>query len=93
MTTNQQTFKRKKNTSWRSLEGEALILDLEDGAYYSLNEMGLKIWELCDGTLTVEKIKSLISAEYEVEKGKISKDIDTFLESLKKDNLLELNLE
>ncbi|MCL6554092.1 MAG: PqqD family protein, partial [Firmicutes bacterium] len=38
-------------------EGEgAVLLNLESGAYYGLNEVGVMVWNLLDGTRTLEDV-------------------------------------
>ncbi|MFB2919733.1 PqqD family peptide modification chaperone [Aerosakkonema sp. BLCC-F2] len=49
------------------LAGEAVILNLKNGGYYSLNSVGLRIWELIAQPKTITEIRATIVAEYDVE--------------------------
>jgi hypothetical protein len=46
--------------------GDTLVLLTPDtGEYYTLNEVGARIWELVDGTVTVAEIAGVLAEEYE----------------------------
>lgn len=57
---------RKKEVAYQTIGDELVILNLDSGIYYSANEIGARIWELCDGSKTIQEIVSLLSKEYEV---------------------------
>jgi hypothetical protein len=50
----------------RELEGEAVILNLESGVYFGLNEVGARIWALIQQYGSLRKVLETIQEEYEV---------------------------
>lgn len=82
--------RRTKEASWREVDGEGVILNLESGAYYSLNEVGLKIWRLFDGRHSVEGIKALISQEYDVSLELAGQDVEKLVARLQREKLVEV---
>lgn len=82
-------LKRIKNVSWREVDGEGVVLHFKTGAYYSLNEVGLKIWELCDGKKSVQDIQSAVTSQYKGERGRVERDVDRFVRQLYKEKLIE----
>ena len=40
---------RAQRTAARVVEGRALVVVLDDQALHTLNEVGTRVWELCDG--------------------------------------------
>ena len=46
-----------------SLDGEAVILNLQEGVYYSLNETGNEIWKLITLGASIEEIAALFETE------------------------------
>lgn len=82
-------LRRAKGVSWREVDGEAVILHFKTGAYYSLNEVGLKIWELCDGKKNVQDIQSAVTSQYQGEPGRIESEVDRFVRQLYKEKLVE----
>ena len=83
--------KRSESVSWRMVEGEGVLLHLKTGAYYSLNEVASRIWELCNGKNSTEQIRSTVCAEYRSEKNHVTKDVDHFLAKLLKEKLIEFS--
>lgn len=72
------------------LAGEAVILNLKNGGYYSLNSVGLRIWELIQEPKTVSEIRNTILAEYDVEPKECSSHIFELLEKLAAEELIEI---
>lgn len=78
--------------SWKILENEAAVLDLETGRYFTLNEVAAKAWELADGSRTISEIIDLILEEFEADRETIGEDVRILLEGLMEKSLVELSL-
>lgn len=50
----------------RVIDGETVLLDLNSGIYYSLDDVGGRIWELIDGEKPLSSIVAKIADEYDV---------------------------
>lgn len=61
-------------------ESVAAIL-FSGGSMLSLNELGIELWELCDGR-TVDEIVSSLLTEYDVEEDVLRSDVQEFMENL-----------
>jgi hypothetical protein len=75
------------------LAGEMVILGLESGRYYMLDEVGADIWKLIQQPTTVSSVRDAILAEYEVEREQCDKDILELLEKLAAAQLVIINNE
>lgn len=73
------------------LHGEAAILNLKNGKYYTLNAVGARIWELVQSPVEVVSIYDTISREYSVDRGHIEIDIERLIHDLAKNELLVIN--
>lgn len=49
----------------RMIEGEAVLLDLKSGVYYSLNETGTIVWCLLAGQVSTGELVQSIAEKYE----------------------------
>ena len=78
-----------KNQVSADLAGEAVILNLESGVYYSLDDVGAYIWSLIQEPRTVNEIRDAILEEYEVEPDRCERDIVALLEQLADAGLIE----
>jgi hypothetical protein len=66
----------------RTLDGEAVLLDLRTGTYFGLNEVGTTAWELLRAGTTVGKMVEAVVARFEVERGTAESDLHELLDAL-----------
>lgn len=71
-----------------TIEGESVIINLETGFYYSLDNIGAIVWDAIDKQLSAEEIIAGLSQKYADEKQNIQATIAELIEELKKENLL-----
>jgi len=76
-----QVIAQKASNDW-------LLLNMEDGNYFSLNEIGGRIWELCDGNRSVSQLAAALAAEYDTSTEVLEKDILELLEHLQNGKLI-----
>jgi len=67
---------------------DVLLLNMDDGNYYALNEVGNRIWELCDGTRGVAELVGMLAKEYDAPAELIETDVMEVLEDLRGKNLI-----
>jgi Coenzyme PQQ synthesis protein D (PqqD) len=72
------------------LEGEAVILNLNDAVYYGLNEVALAIWERIQEPAFVWEIRDEIVRQFQVESDSCEKDVLNLLGQLKDSSLLQI---
>lgn len=64
-------------------DGEAVVLQLEQGMYYGLNEVGSFVWDrLQKHRYSIQALCEEVASVYEVEPSECQKDIETFVEAL-----------
>jgi len=73
---------------WRIIEGQAILIDLEEGEVVRLNPVGAEIWSAIDGTRTVEDIVNRIGYTFEVSQRKAKRDVHRFIKSLLRHKLV-----
>jgi hypothetical protein len=77
----------------RAIAGELIVVPITAGvgdldSIYTLNEVGAAIWELIDGTTTVEGIVSAVAREFEVDTDQAKADVLEFVTSLAEAGLI-----
>ena len=90
MTKLDSTIRIAKNVIWREIEGEAVLLDLDNGLYYGLDEMGLQMWSLLEEHGDRRAVVSRLVEDYEVSADRCEGDLNQFLETLAKHGLVEV---
>jgi coenzyme PQQ biosynthesis protein PqqD len=80
--------KRRDRVLAEQVDGETVLLNLDSGMYFALNEVGARIWELCDGTRTVAEIVTSICEEYAAPEEVIRADVNELLSALSAEQLV-----
>ena len=77
-------------TTGRLIDDMYFIMHGGASELHSLNGVGAKIWQLCDGTRTVAEIARVVSDEYDVEPTVAQADMVEFLETLLAKDLVKI---
>ena len=72
------------------LLGEVVILELESGVYYGLNETGSLIWSLLQSDKSLVEIQELILAEYDIEPEQCTQYIIKLVKKLEEKGLVRI---
>lgn len=72
------------------LDGEKVMMNLDKGQYFMMNEVGSRIWEILEESKSVEEIVQSLLNEYEVEKEQCESTVIEFLGQLNKADLISV---
>jgi hypothetical protein len=75
-------LRRKDHVIAQENSGALVLFNMDDGQYYSLNEIGNRIWELCDGSRSVGQVVSILCEEYDGPAEIVNSDARELLEEL-----------
>jgi Coenzyme PQQ synthesis protein D (PqqD) len=76
--------------SRRGTDGVTVLLDTSAGSYFTLDDVGGRIWELCDGINTVDGIAVQLASEYDAERAEVEADLLELLAELSSEKLLDV---
>ncbi len=86
-----KSFVRHKSGVFLSdMDGEKVMLSIENGKYYNLGVVGGDIWELLDHSIKVSDLITKLMKEYDVAKEDCQEQVIHFLEMLLKEELIEI---
>jgi coenzyme PQQ biosynthesis protein PqqD len=80
--------RRQDGVITQEAQGQTVLLRLEDGGYYAIDEVGAAIWELCDGTRSIGHIVTDICAEFDAPEPTVRADVLEFVQDLRRERLL-----
>jgi Coenzyme PQQ synthesis protein D (PqqD) len=80
--------RRVEDVVWRRGEEGVVVLNPNDGQYFSLDDVGGRIWDLSDGSRSVSEIADLLSAEYDASAAEIGSDALELLAELGREGLV-----
>jgi hypothetical protein len=81
-------FARSHDVTHTVLDGEAVLLDLDSGVYYTLNRVGTAIWELLGDDRPVETIVAAIREQFDVPEEVARRDLLALLRRLRDEGLV-----
>ncbi len=65
-----------------------VLLNVRSGHYYSLNEVGARLWELLDGQRAIGIVINQMAEEFDAPPAVISADVGELVEDLFREGLL-----
>ena len=73
------------------LDGEKVMMNLDKGEYFMMNEVGSRIWEIISEPINVKEIISTLRNEYEVDEETCKDTVIEFLGRLDNADLISIN--
>lgn len=83
-------YQVSSNHLYSEIGDEAVILDLDSGVYYGLNDVGVDIWKLLQQPQTKESILKSLLEKYEVSVDLAGKDLESILKEMLSAGLIEI---
>jgi len=81
--------RRKQRVAARVIKNRALVVVLDKRELHRLNEVGARVWELCDGR-DLGAIRQRLVKEFAVAEDVAAHDLEAFVEQLVSVGALEL---
>lgn len=60
---------------FREMDGEAVILNIQTGAYCGLNTVGTRIWQIIQEPVSVVEIRDTLLEEYNVDQERCEREL------------------
>ena len=73
------------------LDGEKVMMNLDKGEYFMMNEVGSRIWEIISEPINVKEIISTLRNEYEVDEETCKDTVIEFLGRLDNADLISIS--
>ena len=72
------------------LGSDTVILELDDGVYYGLDDVGSRVWELLAQPRRVRELRDAVVAEYDVDPDRCAADLLALLSEMAERGLVEV---
>lgn len=80
------------HVAFHDLAGEAVLLNLESGKYYGLDEVGTRMFTLLKEHGRLENVAQVLVQEYEVTEAQLQGDLVKLVDDLLAQGLLEFDV-
>ena len=89
MLTLQNRFRpREEEVASKVIDGEAIIINLANGVYYSMDKVGALIWDLLQSRYTLEQVIVAITGHYDVPRKQAEANVRELVQELVQENLI-----
>ena len=69
------------------IDGETVMMSVENGKYYGLDDIGSRIWELIERPVKVSDLVNTLLERFDVDRETCEKDVLEFLNGLNEDKI------
>ena len=85
----QNSFRtREQEVASKVIDGEAIIINLANGVYYSIDKVGALVWDLLQAGHTLEQVIGAVTARYDVTREQAESDARELVGELVQENLV-----
>jgi hypothetical protein len=84
---------RNRNVLHAQAGDEIVMMSIEAGAYYGLDKVGRRIWEMLEEPINVSDLCAHLTAEYDVAEEICHADVLTFLAELAEHGIIDINVQ
>jgi hypothetical protein len=81
---------RKTGLPAAEIDNEVVMLDADQGLYFSLNTVGTRIWQMLERRMAVTDICTALRAEYSVDAETCESQVIALLEDMRGRGLVEV---
>lgn len=83
-------LQRKGDLLFNQIDGEVVMLSIENSEYYGMDKVGSRIWELLEKPVSLGTLMAKLMDEYEVSELQCTEDTLTFLNKLAVKKLISI---
>lgn len=86
----EQKLRVSPDTLVNHIDGESVLLNLENETYYGLDEVGTRMWSLVTASDSIHAAYEALLAEYDVDADELRGDLSELVEKLVADKLVDV---
>ena len=72
------------------LNGETVLMSVQNGKYYGMDAIGSRIWALIEQPRSLLNVCEILLGEFDVDRERCERDVLKFINKLAKDNLVKV---
>jgi DNA-directed RNA polymerase delta subunit len=87
--TNNRLFSQGQGHIVSDMDGEKVMLSIQNGKYYNLGQLGGEIWELMTHPVSIQEIVTALQSQYDVTQDECEEQVAAFLSQLLEEGLIQ----
>lgn len=81
---------RREDIPTTNIDGELGMMSIDKGKYFTLDEVGTRIWELLETPSSINQLVEVLMKEYDVDLETCQNDVKELIEKLVKEDLVDI---
>lgn len=77
-------YQRNSETISGRLHDELVMMDIQKGKYFSLNQVATQIWDLLEKPTSLDEICNTLMAEYDIKAEQCISNVQSYLNEMQK---------
>jgi hypothetical protein len=69
---------------------EIVMMNMDNGNYIGVNNVGSDIWNMIDGPITVEELSRRVLEVYDISEDQLSSELEAFLQRMLKQQMITI---
>jgi hypothetical protein len=82
---------RREDIDATDLNGEKVMMDLNKGRYFALNEVGSKIWDIIHRPVEIKDIIGTLLREYDIDEESCREQVIGFIGSMSNAEIIQVD--
>jgi len=84
-----QSFRpREEEVASKVIDGEAIIINLANGVYYSMDKVGAFVWDLLQTGYNLEEVIAAVTGQYDVTRDQAESNVRDLVQELVQEQLV-----
>ena len=83
------TLERNSEMIHANIDNETILMSLTNGEYYGINNIGSKIWELLENSMSIGELIENLTTIYDITKEQCETDIVCFLTDMQEKEIIK----
>ena len=79
---------REEEVASKVIDGEAIIINLANGVYYSMDKVGALVWDVLQGGHSLEEAILAVTGHYDVSREQAESNVRDLVQELVQENLV-----
>lgn len=87
---NDSSFTKTESFVETEVDGEVVLMDIDNGKFFSLEQTGRRIWHLLDEHDSVNKLTHILTSEYDVDAEQCREQVAQLLGDFQQRNMVSV---
>jgi Coenzyme PQQ synthesis protein D (PqqD) len=86
----QSVIQQKQETIVSDMDGDTVMMSIQNGKYYNLGSIGGIIWNKIIDPISINKVVEELTLEFEIDKNECEMQVISFIQSLYDEKLITI---